>query len=237
MASMQEQTAQTSLLSALANNDVVTVVMTSTAPCVSGSPATSNAITMNVNPSVPASVSIAAAPSGAVCAGTSVTFTATPVNGGTPSYQWKVNGVNAGTNSPEFTSSTLANNDIVTVVMTSGITCTTGSPATSNAVTMTVNSLPVATLTSSEPDNTICAGTSVTFTAGGGDNYNFIIGGVSRQNGTSPTFITNTLTNGQAVTVVVTNAEPVQCCSSYRPCIFCQSCAVYFHVFSHYLFC
>ncbi|MCB9075800.1 MAG: hypothetical protein H6552_09715 [Chitinophagales bacterium] len=68
--------------------------MTSNAtPCLTGSPATSNEITMTVNPNLPASVSIAASPATTICAGTNVTFTATPTNGGTtPSYQWKLNG-------------------------------------------------------------------------------------------------------------------------------------------------
>ena len=190
----------------LANNDIVTVRMSSTAQCVTGSPATSNPITMAISPSVPVSVSIAALPAGPVCTGTPVTFTATPVNGGTPSYQWRVNGVNAGTNSPIFTSSTLANNDVVTVAMTSSITCTTGSPATSNSITMTVNPMPVPTLISSDPDRRICTGTSVTFTAGGGDNYNFLIDNVSQQNSSLNTFTTTTLQNGDIVRVEVRNS-------------------------------
>ncbi|WP_286971247.1 T9SS sorting signal type C domain-containing protein [Flavobacterium sp. UBA4854] len=129
--------------SALSNNDVVTCVMTSNAACVTGSPAASPGITMTVNPYVAASVSIAAVPSGAICSGTSVAFTATPVNGGAaPTYQWKVNGSVVGTNSSTYSSSTLSNNDIVTCVMTSNATCVTGSPATSAGITMTVNPKP-----------------------------------------------------------------------------------------------
>ena len=95
-----------------------------------------------VNPALPVDVSISTSAT-TMCAGTSVTFTATPTNGGpSPSYQWKVNGINAGTNSPAFTTTTLANGDLVTVEMTSDIaTCTSNNPATSNSLMMTVNEI------------------------------------------------------------------------------------------------
>ena len=85
------------------NSDAVTCVLTSNATCATGSPATSNTVTMTVNSNLPVSVSVAAG-ANPVCSGTAVTFTATPANGGTsPSYQWKVNGVNQGTNSSTYT--------------------------------------------------------------------------------------------------------------------------------------
>jgi hypothetical protein len=75
--------------------------------------------------------------------GISVTFTATPTFGGTsPQYQWKVNGVNAGTNSPTYTY-TPNNNDAVTCVLTSNASDAIGSPATSNSVTVKVNPITV----------------------------------------------------------------------------------------------
>ena len=66
---------------------------------------------MAVNPNLTPSVSIASSLGTTICSGNSVTFTATPVNGGnTPAYQWKNNGVNVGTNSSTYVVSTLANN-------------------------------------------------------------------------------------------------------------------------------
>jgi hypothetical protein len=121
----------------LANNDIVTVVMTSSLTCITQPTATSNAITMTVTSPVTPSVSIAATAT-TICAGTNVIFTATPTNGGTPSYQWKLNGGNAGTNSATYQNASLANNDVVTVVMTSSLTCVTQTTATSNAITITV---------------------------------------------------------------------------------------------------
>ncbi|WP_281227179.1 hypothetical protein [Flavobacterium aquiphilum] len=108
--------------------------------------ASSSAVVVTVNPNLPASVSIGASPAGAICSGTSVTFTATSTNGGTnPSYQWKLNGSNVGTNSTTYTNAGLANGDVVSCMLTSNASpCLTGSPATSNFVTMTVNPQPVA---------------------------------------------------------------------------------------------
>src|SRR5690348_262359 len=193
----------------LTNGQLETLLMTSNAICATGSPATSNIVTMNVNPNLPASVSIAASAT-TICAGTSVTFTATPTNPGTtPTYQWKVNGTNAGSNSPIFTSTTLTDNDVVTVVMTSNATCATGSPATSNAVTMNVNPNLPASVSIAASATTICAGTSVTFTAtptngGTAPTYQWKVNG-GNVGGNSPTYTTSTLTNGQTVTVVMTS--------------------------------
>lgn len=79
----------------------------------------------------------------AVCSGSMASFLAQPVNGGNaPSYQWKLNGVNAGTDNPAYNVSTLADNDSVWCVMTSNATCVTTNTAFSNKVKMTVKSTP-----------------------------------------------------------------------------------------------
>ncbi|MFN9596816.1 MAG: HYR domain-containing protein [Bacteroidota bacterium] len=96
-------------------------------------------VTVTVNPNVTASVSIASSATGSVSPTTSVTFTATAINGGaSPSFQWKKNGVNVGTNSSTYTNNAWVNLDVVTCVMTSNAVCVSGSPATSNAITVYV---------------------------------------------------------------------------------------------------
>jgi gliding motility-associated-like protein len=156
-----------------------------------------------------------------MCA-TSGTTTFTVVAGGTApfTYQWQyyngitwanvVNGTPAGVTYTNATSATL----VITGITAAGAyqyrcyitNCGGGNNITSNAATLTVNAQPVPTLSSSDPDNTFCLGTSVTFTAGGGTNYDFRIGGVTVQNGSSTTYTTSSLANGQIMTVVVTNA-------------------------------
>ena len=73
-------------------------------------------------------------------------------------------------------------------------------------VVLTNRNNPTPTLSSSDGDNTICSGQSVVFTAGGGTSYEFIVSGVSVQNGAGTTYTTSALLNGQVITVRVTNA-------------------------------
>ena len=127
----------------LTTGSVVTCVMTSNLSGVTGNPATSNAITMTVTGSVTPGVAIAiTSGSNPTTTGASVTFTATPTNGGTsPSYQWKVNGANVGTNSATYTTTTLTNGAVVSCVLTSNSGCASPTTATSNSITMTVNTV------------------------------------------------------------------------------------------------
>jgi uncharacterized protein (TIGR02145 family) len=146
------------------NGDGVTCTVNSNATCAVNNPATSPAVTMTVNPNLTVSISITSS-SNPFCAGSSVTFTATPNNGGTPpSYQWKVNGIGVGSDNQIY--SYFPNNgDVVTCVLNSNIACPVGNPATSNAITMIVNSNLPAGVTITATSNPFCPGSSVTFTA------------------------------------------------------------------------
>ena len=146
------------------------------------------------------------------CSGASVTFTATPTNGGTaPVYQWKVNGTNVGTNSATYSSSTFVSGDVVTCVMTSNQSGVIGSPATSNAITVTVNApsasaVSIALTTGSNPT---CAGASVTFTAtptngGSAPSYAWTVNGTAAGTNAA-TFTTTSLTAGAVVACTMTS--------------------------------
>lgn len=126
---------------ALVNNNIITCILTSNANCVSPVTATSNTVVMFVNTIVTPQVSINADVGNTICEGTTVTFTATPVNGGiNPFYQWKRNGGVVGSNSNIYSDYTLSNNDDIVCEMTSNASCTSGNPAISNSINMIVNS-------------------------------------------------------------------------------------------------
>jgi len=200
------------------NNDIITVSLVSSEACNSGNPATSNAVTMTVNPILPVSVSMTASAE-TVCAGTTVTYIATPVNGGTtPAYQWKVNGTDQGTNSSSF-SYIPVNNDIITVVLTSGESCTSGNPATSNAITMTVHPILPVSISISASANPICTGTTVTYTAtpvNGGTTpaYQWKVNGTNQ--GTNSSSFSYIPFNNDTISVVLTSSEV---CTSGNPAI------------------
>lgn len=105
-------------------------------------------ISVTVNPNVPVSVSISSdATANTICSGVPAVFSANPVNGGNTTYQWKINGDNAGNNSQVFSTTGLVQGDVVSVVITSDVACATSNPATSNSIVMNVISPEISNIT------------------------------------------------------------------------------------------
>jgi len=159
--------------------------------------------TIVINPAVTPAVSISAAPGTVVCTGTSVTFTADPVNGGsTPTYAWTVNGTAVG--SGNTYTYTPVSGDIVAVTMTSDAPCATPTTA-SNSVTMTVLSSAVVTATAT----TASCGGGVTLSASGAGTYSW-----SPTTGLSCPTCASTYDSANAtVTYVVTGSLGGSCAS------------------------
>ena len=198
----------------LQDGDQVSVTMTSSSACANPQSVSSQPLTINVSSGsgqLP-TVTVTVNPGTTICAGQTVTFTATVQNGGSnPSFQWQVNGANAGNNQPNFTTSSLMNGDVVTVIVTvPGGNCG-GGTATSSPITMNVTSSIIPTVViNSNPTSPICSGTSVTFTAtpnNGGSNptYQWFINGIA-QPGNQATFTTSNLNNNDIVTCVMTSS-------------------------------
>lgn len=87
---------------------------------------------------------------------------------------------------------------------TYGVTVTDGSCNATGSYVVDEPALPTGSLTNDDADNTICAGTSVIFTATGGEAYDFLVNSISQQSGASQTFTTSGLNNGDVVSVDVT---------------------------------
>ncbi len=148
------------------------------------------------------SATLSSSVSGSICEGEPVTFTASGGN----EYQFMINGTPATsfTSSSTYTSSTLANNDEVSVRVRN---TSTGCEDTSSSIPVLVEAIPNPTLTSDIPGNTICPGETITFTATDGDQYQFYINGSpygSKSN--NNTLAINTLNDGDTVAVRAFNS-------------------------------
>ena len=115
-----------------------------------------------------------------VCLGDSVTVTATPVNGGSsPVYQWKINGLDTGTNAAVFSYVPLAN-DTVICILTSNDTCVTNNPATSNEIIISIAPNPVIDMTLCWP---ITSRDAIPYSLRGGIPLNGTYSGTGVQSG------------------------------------------------------
>ncbi len=165
--------------------------------------------TVIIRPLVTPSVAVGTTPYDSLCPGQPVLITPIAMNEGpSPTYLWKVNGVNVSTTSSY--SFVPANGDVVSVVMTGSAECASVPTATATKVlTVLPNEVPVAGVLVS-PNDTVCQFNPTTFTA------NPMYGG------TAPTY--RWLINGSVVgtgdtyTYVPVNADEVYCemVSNYR---------------------
>jgi len=188
------------------NGDLVSCTLQSSEACTTNNPASSIQYPVSVNSLQPVSITISASQN-PFCAGSSVSFNATPNGGGlTPSFQWKVNGMNVGGGASVFTYAPAAG-DIVCCVLTSSLSCVSGNPATSNCITMIIDTgLPAGVSINAVP-NPFCPGSSVTITAtpnNGGPlpTYQWKVNGINT--GTGSTYTYNPA-NGDSVRCIMTS--------------------------------
>ena len=129
--------------------------------------------TIVVNPAVTASVALVANPTGTIVAGTPVTFTANPTNGGlNPIYSFRVNNVIVQTSSSNvYTTNNLVNGDVVVVLMRSNMPCVTNSQIDSPPITIVVAvpCIQPTTPTISTNYDTVCTGATPTLSITSGN--------------------------------------------------------------------
>lgn len=151
----------------LSNNDVVSATITSNQPCLSTATANSNNITVTITQPSPVSVSIN--DPGLYCAGTVITFTATPTNGGTsPTYVWYRGAMGADNQLSGNTyrpASAFIQGEKITCKVTSNASCISGNPATSNIVTIQIQTPITPVVNINMASANLCLGTTEAFTA------------------------------------------------------------------------
>ncbi len=200
--------------SSLNNGDIVQVLLTSNANCISPNTATSNTIQMEVNAGSDLAVTINTT-STSFCSGQTVLFdaTTTPSNLSNAVYTWSINGTPQVGNSPAFSSNTLSNNDIVTVSIASTDNCLNNSSATSNAITMTNGDVNYTALLNSDNAGAVCNGTLVNFSVESNPipnnvNYQWFVQGLAVSGNNSPT-LSQVISSTSNLVYVVINVSDI----------------------------
>ncbi len=193
-----------------ANGDIVSAMLTSNAVCAVPDTASDSAVIV-VLPNVTPSVSFSITPGDPVCQGSPAMFSAIPVFGGTaPTFRWTQNSINVATG-PTYTYIP-SNGDIIHCMMVSNIQCNLADSVFSTDTTVVVvpATTPVFAMNSLQGIHTY-TGESDTFTAAVtttvAHTYQWLINGVVLPGATSATFVSDTLSNNDSVTCVVTNTD------------------------------
>ena len=160
----------------------------------------SNALlTVTVNDS-PISTIVSSDVDNTICSGEPITYT----GAGGSLYEFFINGNSQGAISTidSIVLSSLAGGDVVSVIVQNANGCT----SESTMAPITLNPTPNVVLSSSQIDQIICIGESVTFIGSGSDEYEFFINGNS-QGASSPvnSFVSNTIADGDIISLVGTS--------------------------------
>jgi gliding motility-associated-like protein len=204
----------------LNDGDIVKVVMTSSGPCLTTPTDISNAITIQINPTITPVVTIGVAPAFPVCAGDSLTFTASFTGSGTsPSFSWRVNGVSGFSTGSQFITNQLLNGDAIDVVMQSSAFCALPSTDTSNRITAIINPLlsPSASIVA-DPPGTFCDGAVITYSAtgfngGSSPSWQWLLNGLPTGTG-NDTLVSAMFMDGDTLQAIYTSSEE---CLSFNP--------------------
>ena len=146
---------------------------------------------------------------------TTAAFTATPTYPGPmPVYQWAVNGIPEGANSPFFSTNSLQNGDTVTCLLTSNDSCLLIQAVTSNTIHMSVVDVHPPTIHISESANGVCEGTSVEFVAavtnGNADQvFQWRVDNIN-EGSNSASYTSSHLKNGDSIICILTNDSACQ---------------------------
>lgn len=124
----------------IANNDIISCMLTNSTTCYSPQSDTSNIISMTIMPWLAPVVTIISNMPMPLSPWTQVLFTATATNAGTnPAYQWQRNGNNiVGATATTWGTFQLSDNDSIGVVVTSSYMCPSPATAVSNIIRVTL---------------------------------------------------------------------------------------------------
>ncbi|GEO07638.1 gliding motility-associated C-terminal domain-containing protein [Segetibacter aerophilus] len=178
----------------------------------------SKPITMHVIESTKPSITIAN-DDPLICEGELTVFTSKASYGNAvPTYQWKVNGLPVGSNTPEYATTNLTNGSRVECVLTiSSPACPGTLRSASSEMTIYVYPMIHPDITISPSKTQICRGEEVTFTAkangGAVPSFRWEINGKATGD-VGPSLVTSTLKDGDSISCTVTIDQDSRCHTS-----------------------